>query len=143
MQTFIQLIFPGNPDVTKPFAAALGATRGIEIEKGVSIDWETPTASFGMTETTVELLGLLGVTSFPIAVLASVIANLMTRNLGQAKSQIARSDPHVAAEIDRIELRVVVTRGGNSVEVEVSLAQPPEQIKVAITDGVKRLPADS
>jgi hypothetical protein len=67
----------------------------------------------------------------------------MTRNLGQAKSQIARSDPHVAAEIDRIELRVVVTRGGNSVEVDVSLAQPPEQIKVAITDGVKRLPADS
>jgi hypothetical protein len=143
MQTFIQLIFPGNPDVTKPFASALGATRGIEIEQGVSIDWETPTASFGMTETTVELLGLLGVTSFPIAVLAGVIANLMTRNLGRAKSQIARSDPRVAAEINRIELRVVVTRGGSSVEVEVSLAQPPEQIKAAITDGVKRLSTDS
>ena len=97
----------GIPEDARIFVESLASSPIADEDHGVTITWSPPSAVPGMTETTFELLGAIGLLSLPVSVAASITANLITARLGDLRKK-ALKDAQVRAR-RAPEIRITMT----------------------------------
>jgi hypothetical protein len=97
----------GTTEDARIFVESLASSPIADEDRGVTITWSPPSAVPGMTETTFELLGAIGLLSLPVSVAASIAANLITARLGNLRKN-ALKDAQVQAR-RAPELRITIT----------------------------------
>jgi hypothetical protein len=139
MAMSIILNFKGDPTMAYSLASLLVSTPIQDKDNEASIKWYAPSHSLGIADSTIELLGTLGVISLPISILAGVIANDLTRRLNAAKSKAQNDVPETKNGIQNLIVSVTFIVNNSKSIVEIKLAQSDEATQIALTNALKKL----
>jgi hypothetical protein len=122
----------GDPQEAKSLAEAIVSSPIEDEDRKVSVAWSPPALVPGMTETTYELLGVIGVLSFPLSVVASIVANLITTRLSEARAKVRkqRKSPQRGIPEPRITLTVVGMQHEKIVKLEMSQCDEAESVAI-------------
>jgi hypothetical protein len=122
----------GPPEETKLLAEAIASSPVEDEDKKVSLTWSPPALVPGMTQTTYELLSAIGVLSFPLSVVASIIANLITSRVASARIKIRKRTARTKspAPEPRITLSIVDLERGKVVKLEMSQCDEAESVAI-------------
>ena len=134
MLTPIILNFEGDPTEAHRVASEMASSPVQDKDYEVSIKWSAPCPSLGMTESTIELLGMLGVISLPVSIFAGVAAYILTQHLMVAKQKAEKDAPETANKVQQLVISVTFVGEHSNKSIEIKLDQPDETIQIALTD---------
>ena len=122
----------GASEEARSLAEAIASSPIEDEDKKVSLTWSPPILVPGMTETTYELLGVIGVLSFPLSLVASIIANLITARVAgaRAKARNRAARTNASAREPRISLSIVDLERGKIVKLEMSQFDESEVVAI-------------
>jgi hypothetical protein len=120
MATTLGIGISGPIESARALATAIAAMPSQD-ERGVSITWSHPHMVPGISQSTFELLGTIGVLSFPLSFAASILANLITNRLAEARRKAASHHPENETARDiRVSVSIVDMNKGKITRIEIT-----------------------